>query len=148
MNKIEIHAYCLQLLTHKLEDLDALIADARAASNNDTKSSMGDKYETTREMMQIEIDKLNRQRFDTTQMILALKIQNPAKKCELVQNGALVQTDKFWFYIATGLGKINFKNLTLMVISPKSPIGKLMLNKRSGDIVVVNAARYLIHDIL
>ena len=47
-------------IQHKIDYLLGLIEDLRV-SNNDTKSSMGDKYETSREMMQQEITRIQNQ---------------------------------------------------------------------------------------
>ncbi|WP_372645718.1 hypothetical protein, partial [Ancylomarina sp.] len=47
----------LEELDRKIEVIRGAIASAKDARNNDTKSSAGDKFETGREMMQIEIEK-------------------------------------------------------------------------------------------
>ena len=57
MNKSEILQIIQKKLSEKIDNLERLIAETRA-SNNETKSSMGDKYETTREMVQQEINNL------------------------------------------------------------------------------------------
>ena len=57
MNKEELITIIRQKLSEKIENFEKLIAETRASSN-DTKSSMGDKYETGREMLQQEINNL------------------------------------------------------------------------------------------
>ena len=47
MNKSELLQIIQNKLSEKIENLERLIAETRAA-NNETKSSMGDKYETGR----------------------------------------------------------------------------------------------------
>ena len=46
MNKAELLELVKQKFLKKIQKLEQLIAETRA-SNNDTKSSMGDKYETS-----------------------------------------------------------------------------------------------------
>jgi len=58
MNKPEILNLLQEKLKFKIDYLGNLIAETRA-SNNETKSSMGDKYETTREMVQQEINNIS-----------------------------------------------------------------------------------------
>ena len=147
ISKTELHQYCLQLVQSKIVDLEQLIADAQAASNNDTKSSMGDKYETIREMMQIEINKLGQQLAETQQMNMAIKVLDPNKKCTAVEPGAFIETDKILFYLCAGLGKINVNEQTIMVISPGSPLGKAMLNKKANEDAGVNGVVYKIKTI-
>lgn len=138
-DKVKIHAHCLQLLQEKINSIAGLIEDARAASNNDTKSSMGDKYETTREMMQIEINKLLLQLSEAQQMILSLKVIDPAKSCTKAEPGALIETQQMTFYLCTGLGKITIDNKVVMAISPASPIGKALHGKQKDDQFSVNS---------
>ena len=57
MNKSEILQIIQKKLSEKIDNLERLIDETRA-SNNETKSSMGDKYETSREMVQQEINNL------------------------------------------------------------------------------------------
>lgn len=57
MDKILIINVVKHQLTEKITKLENLISETRASSN-DTKSSMGDKYETGREMLQQEINNL------------------------------------------------------------------------------------------
>lgn len=147
MSKGSLHAHLLQLAEQKILAITELIADAQASSNNDTKSSMGDKYETTREMMQIEINKLQGQLREAQQMLLALKVIEPSKPCTKVEPGAWVETDTLTFYISTGMGKVTLNGQSIMVISPASPIGKLLNGKSEGDQVTVNAAKYRIKKI-
>ena len=49
--KSELLEIIHQKISEKIQKLEQLIAETRA-SNNDTKSSMGDKYETSHEMLQ------------------------------------------------------------------------------------------------
>ncbi len=137
-----LHSHCLQIVQDKCLYIQQSIADAQAASNNDTKSSMGDKYETTREMMQIEINKLGQQLADMQQILLALKILDPNKTCEQAEPGAIVITEKINFYLAAGIGKIEFDNTQFMVVSPASPIGKQMLHTKAGGSFSVNGVLY------
>lgn len=145
--KTELHAYCLQLLQDKCLYIQQSITDAQAASNNDTKSSMGDKYETTREMMQIEINKLGQQLYDMQQMLLALKVLDPNKVYEFAEPGAILITEKMNFYLAAGIGKVQIKDDLFMVVSPSSPIGKQMMHVKSGEVFSVNGAKYKVTDL-
>lgn len=132
----------MHLVQERIHSITGLIGDAQAASNNDTKSSMGDKYETTREMMQIEINKLQLQLKDAQQMLLAFKTLDAGKKLDTVEVGACVETDRAIFYLAAAVGKVQFGGHTLMVVSPVSPIGKVMQGKRAGDTFEMQGTQY------
>lgn len=147
IQKTELNAQCISLLQDRIASITGLIGDAQAASNNDTKSSMGDKYETTREMMQMEINKLQLQLKDAQQMLLAFKTIDASKKLEAVELGACVETDRATFYLAAALGKVTLHSQTIMVVSPVSPIGKAMLGKRRGDTIAMGGVVYTVREV-
>ena len=75
MNKSEILQIIRGKLSEKTDYLEHLISETRAA-NNETKSSMGDKYETSREMVQQEINNLQVQLNENLKSLNSLKLIN------------------------------------------------------------------------
>ena len=59
--KQKIFAACLASLDEKINSLKTSLLELEEGSENDTKSSAGDKHETARAMMQIEQEKLGKQ---------------------------------------------------------------------------------------
>jgi hypothetical protein len=99
---------------------------------NDSKSSMGDKYETSREMSQQEINRLDQQFAVNQQHIFNLRnlvFQNKSSKILL---GSLVITNIGRFFITVSLGEIKLENQSVFMISPGSPIAKLLNGKKVG----------------
>lgn len=149
MNSIMDKAKILEVvkirLVEKIRKFENLIENTRA-SNNDTKSSMGDKYETGREMLQQEINNLQRQLNETiNQQTLLQKIN--AEPCKKVQNGALVQTDKGLFYIAVSAGDLVINNHKIITISPESPLAKSMITLSRGQSFSLNNVTQNIEEI-
>ena len=134
-----------QKISEKIQKLEQLIAETRA-SNNDTKSSMGDKYETSREMLQQEINNLQLQLNEQlkSQKILKNIQPNPHKTVIL---GSLVETEKGMFFIAISLGEILFNQEKVFVISTESPLAKAMNGKKTGESFVVNNLSQIIKNI-
>ena len=101
--------------------------------DNETKSNVGDKYETTREMMQLEIEKnmLQLNKYDLQKNeLLKIDSQKTHKKVEL---GSLVFTPENTYFISIGIGKIEIENEPIYCISLNSPIGKIIQNKKAGE---------------
>ncbi|SIQ78698.1 hypothetical protein [Chryseobacterium sp. RU33C] len=145
MNKQEIINIIKAKTADKIRYFENLIAETRA-SNNDTKSSMGDKYETGREMLQQEINNLQRQLNEVlSQQAVLQKITSDHS--EKVQNGALVKTDKGLFYIAASMGEIVFENEKIMTVSAESPLVKVMHGKKTGETFTVNTIHQTIENI-
>ena len=145
MNKQELLNIIKTKINDKIQSFENLIAETRA-SNNDTKSSMGDKYETGREMLQQEINNLQRQLNESlNQQFVLQKIT--AEACDKVQNGALVKTDKGLFYVAVSVGEIISENQKIMTVSAESPLIKAMSGKKAGETFSVNAVSQTIRSI-
>lgn len=136
MDKAKILELVKSKISEKIGNLERLIAETRA-SNNDTKSSMGDKYETGREMLQQEINNLQLQLNENLihQNFLKNVNTNPH---QMIGNGTLVETDAGIFYISVSAGEITFENRKIYAVSSDSPISKAMMGKKVGDEFVVN----------
>lgn len=137
-------------LSEKIQNFEKLIAETRA-SNNDTKSSMGDKYETGREMLQQEINNLQVQLNEVLKQQDFLKTSfdklRMTKKFDKAEKGAIVKTEKGLFFISVSLGEINFDNQKIICISPESPLAKAMNGKQKGDVFSLNNMSQKIVDI-
>ncbi|PJJ67665.1 hypothetical protein [Chryseobacterium geocarposphaerae] len=145
MNKEQILNTIKIKVEEKVHAFEKLIAETRA-SNNDTKSSMGDKYETGREMLQQEINNLQRQLNETLsqQAVLQKITSEPSLK---VQNGALVKTDKGLFYVSVSVGEIIFNDQKIMTVSVESPLIKAMSGKTKDDQFMINTMLQTIEEI-
>ncbi|ASK30202.1 hypothetical protein CEY12_08795 [Chryseobacterium sp. T16E-39] len=145
MNKEEILNIIKRKLSERIQKFENLIAETRAA-NNETKSSMGDKYETSREMVQQEINNLQRQLNETlNQQAFIQKIST--EKSSKVQNGALVKTDRGWFYISVSVGEITFENQKITTVSAESPLVKAMFGKKMAETFEINKIHQTIENI-
>ena len=134
------------MVNSRISELSTALKDIQEAANNDTKSSAGDKYETGREMAQLEANKIS------TQLAEANKQKKVLNKIDLSKNktiglGSLITTNKGTFYLAVGLGKIEMEEQTIFVVSSLSPIGQLLLNKKEKDSFFFNGINYLIEEV-
>ena len=107
---------------------------------------MGDKYETSREMLQQEINNLQLQLNEQLKSQQILKnIQTISHKT--VSLGSLVETDKGKFFIAVSLGELSFNQEKIFIISAESPLAKAMNGKKEGDAFIVNNLTQFIKNI-
>ena len=127
--KEEICKSVLIMLEQKIKIAKESISCIQEARNNETKSSAGDKYETSRAMMQAELDKQNilLQQF-IQQKNVFLKIQK-TKPSEKIDFGSWVETNQGNYLIAIGIGKVR----DAFVISLASPLGMALKGQRIGD---------------
>lgn len=145
MNKVELLHIIQSRISDRIENLEQLILDKRN-SNNDTKSSMGDKYETGREMLQQEINNLQNQLnafLLQKQSILSIKTD----KCSKVEKGSLVETEKGMFYISASVGEIHFEEKKIFAVSEESPLAMAMKGKVENERFAINNISQVIKNI-
>lgn len=148
--KLKESAYkaCLVFIEGKISTAETALRQAREASNDDTKSSAGDKFETTREMMQQDIERNEALLVDAQRNLFLLQSLQNVETSSVIKNGSLVETDQGMFFISISAGQLNLDkelcNSSVFAISAASPIGKLMVGKAAGDEVSFNNKSYKI----
>jgi len=144
--KEKLYQFIHELLNDKIDYLQKLINDLRS-SNNDTKSSMGDKYETSREMIQQEIMHIQKQLNEVIiQKEQFLKIKYIESDSVII--GSYVKTSMGNFYIVCSLGEIDFHDEKVFVISSQTQLAKKILGKKKGDIFEMNNQKFTIEEVI
>ena len=146
--KEELLEHLISLLNNKIDELKITIISAKESRNSDTKSSAGDKHETGRAMMQIELEKSEVQLDKTITLKNQLSRINVAKVCNTVEFGSLVSTNQGNYFFSIGIGKIEVNNETYYAISLASPIGLLLQGKIVGDKAQFQEKEFIISDIV
>ncbi|MBK0382446.1 hypothetical protein I5M32_05675 [Pedobacter sp. SD-b] len=146
--KKKAYQYGLSLLADKQLNLQADIAALRDGIANDSKSSMGDKYETSREMSQQEINRLEQQLLINQQHIFNLKNLDWQSKNHRILLGSLVLTDAGQFFISVSLGEVKLNNQSLYFISPASPMAKCLFGRSVAETFEINNKTIKILDII
>lgn len=132
---------CKELVRDRLSSLERELQFLAEAIAEDTKSSAGDKYETSREMANLERQKLSGQLAQNKKALSFLSNLKPVRMSE-VQSGALLETNKGLIYIAVSLGQIDVAGHKILVISPQAPLAQLLLGGQKGDEVSFNNQQY------
>jgi transcription elongation GreA/GreB family factor len=133
--KYKAHKECLQFLTNKFTTITSQVKALREGLSNETKSSAGDKHETGRAMLHLEMEKLGKQMQVLNGMKLTLEQIDLEQNFSAVGLGSLVKTTKGNFYVAISAGKLDVDAFDCFAISTASPLGKEMLGKRAGDYI-------------
>ena len=145
--KASLYQLCLKFIEERIQTAETALQQAREASNDDTKSSAGDKYETSREMMQQDIDRNKRLLIDAEENQMLLNSIRETQHSEVARNGSLVITDQGSFYLSISAGQLHLDNKTYFAISAVSPIGKLLLGKQKGEKFDFNGKKYSIKEV-
>ena len=146
--KASLYQLCKEFIEERIQTAEIALKQAREASNDDTKSSAGDKYETSREMMQQDIDRNKRLLMDAEENNKLLNSIKDATPSDSARNGSLVYTDQGNFYLSISAGQLHTNNDTFFAISAFSPIGKLLLGKVKDNQFDFNGKKYLIKGVV
>jgi len=145
--KSSLYQLCLNFIEERIHTAQTALQQAREASNDDTKSSAGDKYETSREMMQQDIDRNKRLLMDAEQNQHVLNSLKDAPYSASARNGSLVYTNQGKFYLSISAGQLYLEKEPFFAISAVSPIGKLLLGKEKGGTFDFNGKNYKIEEV-
>jgi hypothetical protein len=123
------------------------LVELQRSSEADTKSSMGDKYETSREMIQQERDKIMSQLSLLQMQLIALDQVNLERLHAQVENGSLVIASSNCYFICASLGIIK-SEVPVFFISSQAPIAQALMGKKTGDEVTFNGQKFCINEIV
>jgi len=133
------------IIRQKLTDLSNTAQSHQEALSQASKSSAGDKHETSRAMIHLEQEKLAGQLNTYKKQLSFLDSLQTNKPKYLIENGTYVQTDKNRFFICIAHGKLILNNQVILAISPRAPIAQEMIGKKVNDQFSFNG---IIHTIL
>lgn len=142
--KIKLLNGCKEYVEKRSKTIIEIISSNKNALLSETKSSAGDKHETSRAMIQLEIEKASMQLPSIRQMKETLEKIKLKSKHESVRLGSLIQTDHRNYFIAISVGNLTVDGINYIVISPSSPIGSILMGKIKGDNVSFNDQKFKI----
>lgn len=140
--KTRLHNLCLTYADERIANATEAIKAARDSSTDDTKSSAGDKYETGRAMMQLDIDRQTLQLGEAQKLKMFLERMEPENVSDTVQNGSLAYTNQGIFYLAISIGQVELDKQKYFVISAASPIGAQLMKQKKGAKFSFNGKPY------
>lgn len=132
------------ILENSLEEARRDYFLAKESRDSDIKSSAGDKFETGREMMQREMDKLSALVDNTLNSIAKLDRIADLPASVVISEGSLVETDQETYFISIGHGKLD----SIYAISIESPLGLALKGKRVGERIEMRGRNITIKSIL
>ncbi len=139
---------CETYVSNRLQTIEKIILDNQKALQSETKSSAGDKHETGRAMLQLEMEKAGQQLTGILKMQETLAKLDISKTTKIGHLGSLVITDKAAYFLSISAGKLTAFGNYFFAISVSSPIGKLLLGKQENDVVFFNEKEIKIIEII
>jgi len=139
-----LYHFCERFIVDWYTRIQTNIDSLQEALNSETKSSAGDKHETGRAMIQLEREKLGKQLAEVHLLQDLFKKIPPKNNLSHVGLGSVVYTDQQNYYLGISAGELKVDGVSFYAIAPNTPVGKLLIGKVVGDIVVFNSKGILI----
>lgn len=146
--KPKILSYYKQQTDDRIDAFRDMIAALTDGAANDAKGSAGDKHETALSMMHIEQEKLNRKLGEFLEHKALLDKINPDALTGKIALGSLVKANGMYLFVSAALPKITLDGVTVIALSPQSPLGAKLLGAKEGDTFEVGTTKYSIENIV
>jgi hypothetical protein len=115
---------CKDFVNKRLKTVQDIISSNQKALQSETKSSAGDKHETGRAMLQLEMEKASQQLEGISIMNQILSKVDISKTSKIAHLGSVIITNKANYFLSISAGQLSVENNTYFAISISSPIGK------------------------
>jgi hypothetical protein len=145
--KQKIYNHYQQVIHDKVLKLQNILDDLKASGTNETKSTAGDKHETALAMLQIEQANTRTQLQEVFKQQAALEKINPDLSANTILNGSLIKTNHGYFFMSVALGKSLVDNISIIALSPQSPLGQKLMGLKTADATMVNNITYFIEGV-
>lgn len=137
---------CKLFVNERLQTVQQTISSHQKALASEAKSSAGDKHETGRAMLQLEMEKASQQLLGISEMNTVLSKINTSNATKIAHLGSIVYTCMGTYFLSISAGKIILENNEYLAVSVVSPIGKILLGKqvketflfKNNDILITN----------
>ncbi len=136
--KQELYHLCTEFVNKRLQTIEQTIQSNQKALTSETKSSAGDKHETGRAMLQLEMEKAGQQLQNIRLMKETLAKLDLSTHEKVARLGSLVVTDKTTFFLSISAGKLTANSKDFFAVSVSSPIGRMLLGKQENDSFIFN----------
>ena len=145
--KKQLYKLCEDYVNQRLQTVEEIISSNQKALQSETKNSAGDKHETGRAMLQLEMEKAGQQLYGITQMKEILAKLDFTKTSKIAHLGSIIYTDKANYFLSISAGQLIVEDKVYFAVSVSSPIGKLLLGKEYDDEVILNRNQMKIKNI-
>jgi len=142
--KQELFKQCKAFVDKRAQTVEEIISSNQKALQSETKSSAGDKHETGRAMLQLEMEKASQQLEGISQMNIILSKIDFSEASKKAHLGSVIFTEKVNYFLSISAGQIIVDGQKYFAVSAASPIGKLLLGKSEKEVISFNGINHKI----
>ncbi|ESU20502.1 hypothetical protein FCR2A7T_08060 [Flavobacterium cauense R2A-7] len=145
--KQKILHHHIVMLQDKIDVYRDMISGLTEDAQNDAKGSAGDKHETALSMMHLEQEKLSAKLQEAIHLKEILTKIDVTVESEKVIMGSLVKANGLHLLVSAALPKSTIDGISVLTLSPQSPLGSQLIGKEAGAVVEVNGSKFVIEHV-
>uniref|UniRef100_UPI00404AC5CF transcription elongation factor n=1 Tax=Gelidibacter sp. TaxID=2018083 RepID=UPI00404AC5CF len=145
--KTELLQACLDYANKRIDNYKNELSTIKESIESNDKAGDDDDDSGNGKLFN-DLEKNSQHLNDAQKMLDSIKAISPNVVSEQVVLGSFVKTTTNHFFLSISAGKIDLDNLSVFAISPSSPIGALLINKRKGDVVQFNDNSFTITEVI
>ncbi len=136
--KLTLTTACIEYVDARIGRFNATMKELEEALKPESRSCMGDKYETSRAMLHLEFEKVSGQveQFNNLRRTASLIEKQPVLK--KVGFGSAVKTSGANYFIAIPAGEIKAGGDSFFAVGIHSPVAQQLLGKQVGEDFSIN----------
>ena len=146
--KSKLFSFCQNYVEKRIQIATDALNSSQASANDESKSTAGDKHDTGKAMMQIEVEQFSKQLSEAQKLKEELSRVNISKTNSTVMLGSLVETNKGIYFISIGIGKIEIDKRGYFAVSISSPFAQAIKGLKVGDRGKINGSEIEILNLL
>lgn len=146
--KKTVFEQCVHIVEGKIEKLQKQSLQIQESLVGETKSSVGDKYETARAMLHLDKEKIALQLSELSKQLQSVLVLQDKRRTNTIEASSLFKVSSQWYLLATSLGKVQVAGVTVFVVSTASPFGREIVGKSEGDTFVFGKIDGVIEELL
>lgn len=136
MNKKQCIEELVKIMTDELQELKQHQSDLQSALQAESRSTAGDKHDTSRAMIHLEQEKIQFQLGNIQKQIVALQQFEKQPASENAQSGSFLVLDSGQVILfGIGLGRKKIKYGEVYCVALDTPVGQQVLGKSIGDVL-------------
>ncbi|MEO8148021.1 MAG: hypothetical protein ABI723_10310 [Bacteroidia bacterium] len=145
--KQQLKSVCISLLEQRLEGALDAMKNAQESANNEDKSTVGDKHETTRAMSHLDNEMNAKQMEEARHDLTLLHTIDVSKIYSKAERGAVIVCKHAMFFISAGLGTQTVDDQKIIFISTKAPLAIHFNGKKAGEHFLYNKVEFEIVEV-
>lgn len=145
--KKQLIAACKEYTEGRISRFNASMNELEEALKPESRSCMGDKYETSRAMLHLEFEKMAGQAEQFNNLKKTVNLIEVQAESAMVSFGSVVRTTGANYFISIPAGEIKAAGENFFAVGINSPVAQQLLGKSAGDSFVINGKSATIREI-